>query len=357
VLPTLILSTSWQPPALDLKPFLELSSRIQLGGQGLNADQRQIAEAVRLGLAAERGSVEGKASFQVVRFWLQARGENSVTGNSYPTLAEGWVGLDGTLSENVAGRLVVGRQAIFLNEGRLIGASHYDLNGLFLDALSAELELSPLHLRYINARRFGEPGTDPLGLGVNLVQLGAAGEIPNFSWLFDVIYLVDARHTEARTSTLGVYSRLQAGRLGFRGESYFQQYQQEPLSLLVAFELSWIFGENERFKVLLGYDIAEAGWQKILGGTRDFWGYVDIYSELDENLRDLSLGVSWHPISKVELVSKVHRFAQATEGDLFLRWWISPLVALQGGGGYFWSDSGYRVASQGMGWLELDAKF
>lgn len=365
--------TGWAPPPLTFTPHLEVRSRLLLSGESLG--DGEVAQQALIGLGASRRAVEAEVSFQAVRGWHQRAGAVEVEGSFQPELAAGWVAIGGDLSENIEGRVVVGRQRLQLHDGRLLGDDDWDMGGRWLDAVQLDLQLAPLHASYVNARRFGLRGADPLGFGVNLLCVGAGAEGPEVSWLLDGVSLVDARHTDATSATTGAYGRLSWRRLRLRGEGYLQVRGELPGGLFSG-EVGRVFGENERLVLSLALDVASgqgadrAVWVPVLGDTREFWGLVDLYkspaSYSDGGLTDLRLSARSRLLPQLSLEGAVHRFGRVdatgsgtgrgVELDTRLSWEILPMATLSTGGGLFLFSSDPST-NQSQFWVELHASF
>ncbi|HNC97628.1 MAG TPA: hypothetical protein PKW90_15970, partial [Myxococcota bacterium] len=248
LLPALV---GWEPPKLVFTPSLELRSRLSS-----TLERGSVAQRARLGLEARRLGVGGKVALQVVRGWVQAPGTVEVEGSYIPQLAEGWVAWEGQLSDNIELQATVGRQALSVHEGRILGEDDFSMEAQFFDALRLQLELAPLHLEYLNARRFGEPGGNPLGIGVNLLRVGAGADQPTLLWLADVLWVVDGRQSSTLSSTLGFYGNVEVRRLRARVEGYVQRRADLPAARLFAAQGGWVFGENERLVLSTGLEVA-----------------------------------------------------------------------------------------------------
>ncbi len=363
LLPALI---GWEPPKLVFTPSLELRSRLSS-----SLERGSVAQRARLGLQAQRLGVGGKVALQVVRGWVQAPGTVEVEGSYIPQLAEGWVSWQGQLSDNIELQATVGRQALSVHEGRILGEDDFSMEAQFFDALRLQLELAPLHVEYLNARRFGEPGGNPLGIGVNLLRVGAGADTPTLLWLADVLWVVDGRQSSQLSSTLGFYGKVEFRRLRARAEGYLQRREEVPVARLFAVQAGWVFGENEGLVLSTGMEVASgesalsSAWRPVLGDSHHFWGRVGAFSAATDyeagGLTDLWIDLSTQPLPSLRATLTGHHFgrnqgpAYGWELDGSLDWAFSPQVALGAGGGYLLGDPG--EPSQALGWVQLDAAF
>ena len=365
-LPLMALWQGWAPPPVTFQPSLNLRSRLWV-----EDNSPLVGTRARIGLEAHRLGVGAKVSLQVVREWLQQPGPVVATGGTDSVLADGWISVEGGLSENIALSMKLGRQPVHVDDGRLVGSDDFSLTGRYLDALQLKLELAPLHFQFFNARRFDDPESDPLGLGVNILVVGAGRQVDNLDWLVDAVAVVDARHTRQTSSTAGIYGRVEYARLRARAEGYLQD-AGSGVGGLMSLRAGWIFGNFEGLRLDGSLDLATgqsenwAAWQPVLGDSHREWGRLDVFADpgayATGGLGDLQLGLGSRLLPALSLDGKIHRFwaplsqtGRGTEGDLELNCALSPLVAVQGGGGYLLADPGGR--NHGLGWVELDATF
>jgi len=360
-----------EPPPLEWEPIVELRGRVQVLDD--DAPTRQLDQRARLGLEASRGILSARVSMQEVRSWVVDPGEAQGLSAFRPEVAEGWTRIAGQVSPAVGATLTLGRQAVVMTNGRLIGARDWDEGGQFLDAFRLQIEAAPVSFEYVNARRFSSPEEDPLGLGVNAVRLGAGREGPTGSWGVDGLSVVDARDTEATVATVGVYAALETGRLAGTGEAYVQGNPAGAASL-VALEGAWTLGREARFVIEAGVAAAsgdrpdapdDATFQRGLGDTHPFWGNLDIFaSDTDERgLLDLHGALRAHPTPSLTAKLAAHRFSTATDGlaygtevDLELRWHVSPFGAVGAGWGTLFAGPARERGASG-GYVELDVRF
>ncbi len=367
------LAEAQQGPPLTWTPVVEVRGRAMLTAD--DETERRIDQYARLGIEAERGIVSARVSFQGIRSWTANDQRFTGEGSSAPELAEGWARMTGVLSANVGATLTVGRQAITIDDGRLVGENRWSLTGQYLDALRLEVTAAPIEFAYVNARRFTD-GADPFGFGVNVVRFGAGREGPVNRWKIDLLSVVDARATDLTTATIGGYTRFDAGRWRSRGEAYVQS-NPEGTANLVAVEAGWVFGADEGWHLLGGVDVAsgdraevdgDAAFVPVLGDTHDVWGQLDLFNDpLATDLRglvDLYVGCEARPARPVTLSVRLHRFSSEVDGgvygveaDLRALWHISPFAALEAGYGHFSPLAGFRDEPVDQGYMEFDVSF
>lgn len=362
-----LLVSAWaqEGPPLTWAPVLDLRSRALLGAED-GAWSGELAQRARAGLGAERGAVSARVSFQAVRAW----------SDEAPTsvdLAEGWARFEGDLSPNVGAALTIGRQPLTVHEGRLVGDHGWTMDGLFLDAVRAELWLAPFEIEYANARRFLTAGEDAFGLGLNLVRVGLGREGPVSRWRGDLVSVIDSRGAEP-VSTSGLYARFDVGRWRSSAEGYVQVYGAE-VGTLAAARLGWVLGPDERWTVSGGVDAlsgTDAGsaivaFDPVLGNPRTFYGALDRWSTPEGNgergLVDTDIAVELRPSPAWRLQLAARRLWTATDGadlgaevDAGLRWWITPFGALTVGYAHGFA-AGPDVPAADLAWLDLDVTF
>lgn len=361
------------PPPLVWEPVVEVRGRALLTADGETA--REVDQVARLGIEASRGAVSARVSFQGLRSWTATDGGFTGAGSAVPDVAEGWARVNGSLTPNVGAVLTVGRQAIQIDEGRLVGERRWELEGQFLDALRLEVNAAPFSFEYVNARRFSRDA-DPLGFGVNVVRFGAGRTGPVSRWQVDGLSVVDARDTALTTATVGTFARLDAGRWRSRGEAYVQS-NAVGAATLVALEAGWVLGADEGWHLLGGVDAVsgdrgettgDAAFVPVLGDSHDTWGQLDLFNDPAatnfRGLLDLYVGVQARPARQLQLSARAHRFssvvdagAYGAEVDLRATWNLSPFAALEGGYGHFAPVAGFRDHPVDQGYMELDVSF
>lgn len=366
-----------EAPALTWKPIVEVRQRVAVGAVGdAAAVARGVEQRARLGMEVQRLGVSARVSFQEVRTWVGASGTVTPRGFS-PTIAEGWARVEGDLTRNVGAVATVGRQAITVHEGRIVGADDFVPGGQFLDALRIVGRAAPVSVEYVNARRFDNEDEDPLGLGVNLLRFGAAVENPVTAWVADAIWVVDARATDETTSTAGAYVRLDSGRWRGRAEGYLQG-SGDGTATLLGLSAGWVFGPNERLVAHLRYDgfsgddeLPDGGrapWRRVLGDTHRFNGLLDRFDDPEvtdgRGLADLQLVVESRPAPQLSTGLAVHRFWSPIDGgsygvelDASAGWSFSPFARFRGGGAWFVPDETFPDSRRLFGYVELDATF
>ena len=369
-------------PQLEWKPVLEIRGRVEGAGAPL-PDSNTVGQVARVGVEARRGILSARVSLQEVRQWTGNGDVTSAEGSFLPDLAEGWARFDGELSPNVGGRLTIGRQAIQIDDGRLVGLRAWDLQQQFLDAFRFELQAKPLSFELVNARRFGvgegpdAAGDDPFTLGVTVLRLGAAREGANADGRVDAVSVVDARKTTFVTSTTGFFGELAMGRGLGSGEVYVQQ-NNEGNATFGALELGWVVGRNRAWVVRARYVDASgdsgvggargrgslSAFQPVLGDTHDQFGLLDLLQPGDDarGLSDLAALAEVQAGARLAVRGSVHRLASSLAGmdgygvygyetDLSLTWHVTPYAVVDlGGGQAFGGSLGPRAGA----YLQID---
>ncbi|MES2641547.1 MAG: hypothetical protein V4850_18795 [Myxococcota bacterium] len=368
-----------EPPTITWTPILEVRQRLYVADGDLGDDQetsRAVAQRARLGFGVRRLGVSARVSFQDVRKWT-ATSDVAAPPAFLPSIAEGWVRLEGDLTRNVGAIATIGRQPLSLHEGRILGEDNFSPEGQFFDAVRLVGRLSPLTVEYVNARRFLDPEAEPLGFGVNVFRVGASGENPVTAWTADAVWVVDARRTTETTSTGGAWLRFDTGRWRGRAEGYLQSSTAGTATLL-ALSAGWVFGPNERLVVFARYDglsgerSPEPGgltaWQPVLGDSRRFNGLLGRFAEPGDSdnrgLSDAHLVVEARPAPQVATTLAMHRFWSPLDGGGFgseidgtARWTFSPFAAAALGGAWFAPDATADDTHRLFAYLELDVAF
>ncbi|MFZ5477655.1 MAG: hypothetical protein ACOZNI_12835 [Myxococcota bacterium] len=348
------------PPPVTWEPVVEVRDRVQGDGE-----VGELAQRARVGIEASRTIVSARVSFQEIRAWRMDRASVSPEGFS-PDVAEAWGRVRGVLNRNIHAEATIGRQALRLHEGRLLGEDDFAMEGRFFDAFRVLGTAAPIQLEYINARRF--VAGDSLGLGVNVVRAGGHHADPVTRWDADAVWLVDARRTDEVKQTGGAYVRVDSGRWRARVEAYAQP-RDEGTGTLLAFSAGRVFGPNERWVVHLRGDRASgeasgAAWTPVLGDSRRFWGLLDRYGTAAEprGLADLHLRVESRPVPQIGADVEVHRLYSPEDGGVYghevdgtVAWAFTPFSDLAAGAGAFVGEGGEADAR--FGYLELHVAF
>jgi hypothetical protein len=377
VLVTAGLGWAQEAPPSVWEPIVQVRQRLTLTDDPVTDVEGEIGQRALLGLEVHRTIVSARVSFQEVRRWTAARSGVVPPGGFAPTIAEGWAHVEGSLTRNIGAELTVGRQAIRIHEGRILGDDDFSLDGQFFDAVRVEGRAAPFSVEYINARRFLGADEDPLGLGVNVLRGGASGENPVTSWVADGLWVVDARHTSATTSTIGAYARLDTGRWRGRAEGYVQT-SAAGTGTLIGLDAGWVFGPDERLTVRVRYDgisgdpSAGAGgrtaWQPVLGDSHTFNGLMDRFAtpaDSDQRgLADAQVEIEAHPAPQLLADVTAHRFWSPLDGGAFGgeidasgRWSFSPFASAGLGGAWFVPDPSFDGSSRLYGYMEIDVAF
>lgn len=364
-----------EAPAIEWEPVLQVRQRVSLDDDSVGVAPRaapSLEQNARIGLQVTRLGLTGRVSFQDTRTWTGGR--DVVRPDSLvPTLAEGWVAVRGDWTRSVGADVVVGRQPLELEEGRILGTDPWNIEGQFFDALRLRVHALPVSFEYVNARRFVEGDEDPLGFGVNVLRLGAAHQTPVTRWAADALWVVDARRTADTTSTAGLWIRVDSGRLRSRGEAYLQS-GGAGTATLVGLSAGWVIGPNERMQVHAAYDGASGeepgrtAWRPVLGNSRTFSGLLDRFADPEATdgggLADSSVRLELRPAPPLRADLVVHRFAEPRtqapyghEVDATGSWWFSPFGVLKAGGGAFLPAPTFDDSLDLFGYLELNASF
>lgn len=366
-------------PAIEWTPLLQVRHRLLVGDADTTdaeAPTLSVAQRARLGFGVRRLGVSARVSFQDVRRWT-ATSDVAAAPAFLPSIAEGWVRLEGDLTRNVGAVATIGRQPLTLHEGRILGEDDFSPAGQFFDAVRLVGRLAPFSVEYVNARRFLDPEAEPVGFGVNVFRFGASGENPVTAWVADLVWVVDARRTRETTSTGGAWLRFDTGRWRGRAEGYLQS-SAAGTATLVALSGGWAFGSNERLVVYARYDGLSGGastgsggptaWQPVLGDTRRFNGLLGRYTEPgdsdDRGLADAHVVVEARLAPSLATTVAAHQFWSPLDGgglgseiDGTARWSFSPFAAAGLGGAWFGpppkSDDTHRLYA----YLELDVAF
>jgi hypothetical protein len=367
-------------PQLEWKPVLDIRGRVEGAGAPL-PDSHTVGQVARVGVEARRGILSARVSLQEARQWTGNGEVTSAEGSFRPDLAEGWARFDGELSPNVGGRLTIGRQAIQIDEGRLVGLRAWDLQQQFLDAFRFELQAKPLSFELVNARRFGvgegpeASGDDPFTLGVTVLRLGAAREGVNADGRIDAVSVVDARQTSFLTSTTGFFGELTMGRGLGSAEAYVQQ-NNKGNATFGAFELGWVVGRNRAWVVRARYVDASgasegsgaqgsgalSAFQPVLGDTHDQFGLLDLMQPGSDprGLSDLAALAEVQAGARLAVRGSVHRLASSLgglqgtygyESDLSLTWHVTPYAVVDLGGGQIF---GGTLGTRSGAYMQID---
>ncbi len=367
-------------PEIEWSPIVEVRHRLTVDDPDIDdaaAGSRSVGQRARLGMEVRRLGVSARVSVQEASQWT-ATSDVATLGGFAPSFAEGWVRLEGDLTRNVGAVATIGRQAITLHEGRILGEDDFQLEGQFFDAVRLVGRAAPVSVEYVNARRFLSRDEDPLGLGVNVFRVGLATENPVTTWTADALWVVDARRTTATTSTAGLWCRLDSGRWRGRGEGYLQT-SAAGTATLVALSAGWVFGPNERLVLHARYDglsgdpSDEAGgitaWQPVLGDSRRFNGLLGRFATPGDNdrrgLADAHLVVETRFAPQLATVLTLHRFWSALDGGAFgseidgtAHWSFSPFATAGLGAAWFAPDDPTAADPQRLfAYLELDVAF
>jgi hypothetical protein len=344
-----------------MEPVVEVRSRVY--GDG---DAGGVAQRARVGIEVTRTVVSARVSFQEVRAWEMSR--TTVEPDAFsPEVAEAWARVRGALSRAIHAEATVGRQALVLHEGRLLGADDFEMDGRFFDAFRVVGVAEPLELEYINARRF-TGDEDLLGFGVNVIRFGGHHDDPLTRWDADGVWLVDARRTDDLLQTGGLYVRVDSGRWRARGEAY-AQLRPDGAGTLVAASAGRVFGPAERLVVHVRGDVAsgDAGlgaWHPVLGDSRRFWGLLDRFGRAAEprGVADLHVRVETRPVPQVSADLEAHRFSSPHDGGVYgyeldgtVAWAFTPFSDLAAGAGGFLGAEGEE--DDAFGYLELHVAF
>ncbi|MDP2314938.1 MAG: hypothetical protein Q8P41_18710 [Pseudomonadota bacterium] len=371
-------------PPVEWSPLLQVRQRLLVGDRDATDDLAaglSVSQRARLGLGVRRLGVSARVSFQDVRKWT-ATSDIAAPSAFLPSIAEGWVRVEGDLTRNVGAVATLGRQPLTLHEGRILGADEFSPEGQFFDAFRVEGRLSPVSIEYVNARRFLDPDQDPLGLGVNVFRLGASAENPMTAWTADAVWVVDARRTAETTSTAGVWLQFDTGRWRGRAEGYLQS-SQAGTGTLVGLSGGWVFGPDERLVVYARYDGLSgdaldasgnavpggaAAWQPVLGDSRRFQGLLGRFDGPEDSdgrgLADAHLVVEARVGRPIATSLAFHRFWSPLDGGGFgneidgtARWSFSPFATAGLGGAWFAPDAAFDRTHRLFAYLELDAAF
>ncbi len=379
-------------PAIEWQPVVEVRQRASLTEPSVADGQPAsglVEQRARVGLEVSRLGVSARVSFQDVRTWTLETGP--VTPEAFaPTIAEGWVRVEGDLTRNVGAVATVGRQKVVIHEGRIVGEDDFSAAGRFLDAVRIVGRAAPVSVEYVEARRFGDR-EDPMGYGARVVRVGASGENPVTAWVADALWVEDARGTDEATSTLGTYLRFDSGRWRGRADGYLQ-YSGAGTATLLGLSAGWVFGPNERLVAHLRYDALSSGdddagaglsgggftggvtadggaaaWRPVLGDTHQFNGLLDRFAAPGTRpggLSDLQLRVDARPAPQLALGFVGHRFwspleraLAGTELDASAAWAFSPFASARAVGGWYAPDSPDADVQRLFGYVELDATF
>lgn len=335
------LASAKEPPTLEWAPVVELRERVT-GERG----SAELAQRARVGIEATRAGVSARVTIQDVRRW-----PGDAAG---PELAEGSVQLRGELSRNIGVRFDLGRQAIAIHDGRLVGGDDFSMGGRFFDAVRVRASARPVEIEYIHAS-----GTDPLGPGLDVVRVGGSASGPLATWVADAIWALDARDSRT-TSTQGAYARVDAGRWRSRAEAYLQADES-----LLAVSGGRVFGPNERWIVSLSCDAASDGWRPLSGDSHRFFGLAGRFATPPPTgVADLAARVEARPAPQIEASLALHRFWSPTgggpfgsEADAALEWWFSPLASIGGGAAWFVPSPEFDPEARRYGYLEVDVRF
>lgn len=351
-------------PELRWAPIVQVRQRLIFGLLPDEDWEGAVDQRARLGIDVSRSGVSARVSFQETRAWLTRRGPVS-PGQFAPEIAEGWARVEGDLTRSVGAVATVGRQPLTLHQGRILGADDFSPGGQFFDAVRLEGHARPFSFEYVNARRFADD-VEPFGLGVNVVRVGASAKNPVTTYEVDGIWLVDARNTDATTSTGGLWLRFDTGRWRGRAEGYIQVSEAGAASLYSG-SAGWVFGPNERLLVhlrvdgLSGDDAGQVPWRPVLGDSHRFNGLLGQFANPDgltDGLTDLHLVVESRPAPQLHAELEAHRYwsgaATGSELDGQFGWDFSPFASANGGIGAYITDAG---ATSSFGYLELDVHF
>ncbi|MDP2309523.1 MAG: hypothetical protein Q8P18_26105 [Pseudomonadota bacterium] len=368
-----------EAPAIEWAPLLEVRQRllIEEADAGDAEDPRlSVAQRARLGFGVRRLGVSARVSFQDVRRWT-ATSDVAAPPAFLPSIAEGWVRLEGDVTRNVGAIATIGRQPLTLHEGRILGEDDFSAEGQFFDAVRLVGRLSPVSVEYVNARRFLDPEAEPLGFGVNVFRFGASAENPVTAWTADLVWVVDARRTAETTSTAGAWLRFDTGRWRGRAEGYLQT-SASGTATLVALSGGWVFGSNERLVVFARYDGLSGGtptgekgptaWQPVLGDSRRFNGLLGRFTEPADNddrgLSDAHLVVEARLAPSLATTIALHQFWSPLDGGWYggeidgtARWSFSPFAVAGLGGAWFAPAAGSDDTHRLFAYLELDVAF
>ncbi len=368
-----------EAPAIEWTPVVEVRQRLFVEDRDavdVDLPVRAVDQRARLGMEVRRLGVSVRVSFQDARRWAAAS-DIATPAPFLPTIAEGWVRVEGDVTRNVGAVVTVGRQPITLHEGRILGVDAFSLEGQFFDAVRLVGHVAPVSVEYVNARRFTVTDEDPLGFGVNVFRVGANASNPMTTWTADGLWVVDARRTTDTTSTAGLYLRVDTGRWRGRAEGYLQA-SEAGTATLVGLSGGWVFGPNERlvlhvrFDSLSGDSSARPGgataWRPVLGDSHRFLGLMGRFATPEDSdgrgVSDTHLVLEARVAPPLATTLAVHHFRSPLDGGAFgseidgtARWSFSPFATAGLGGAWFAPAPSFDATHRLYTYLELDVAF
>lgn len=353
-------------PPLEWRPVLEVRPRFRMStAEGEGTATPAAALRARVGMQVTRGILSARVSIQDVHGWNDG---GSISYGRMPMLAEGWANIDASPSDSLGFALKVGRQAIQLEDGRLVGARDWAMKGQFLDGARVEFVGAPVTVEVMNVRRSSGRSDEPFGAGVSALRV-SIGRTDRISlWQVDGVALVDARLAATPVTTAGMFTKVESGRFRGRLEAYGQADAAGNAGLLNA-RLGWVFGPEERV-VLYGEGGVESGgfyalsqdttvvrggggmhaWRPILGDGREYHGLLGLPGESWDGDGSAMITLDCGLAPRLRIDTALRQDFAATSGsplattlETDVRWYVSPFAAFSLGGAG-------RVGETGRGW-------
>lgn len=341
-------------PTLSWAPVVEVRPRVMLDDRWPETLETLRA---RVGLQAERGVLTARVVVQDVEA-LTPDGPVTLPASGLD-LVEGWARIHVELLDNIGTVVSVGRQAVVLDGGRILGGNDFAVHGRFVDAARVELYGHPVEVEAIAL-------TDELGHtdgGVELLRVGADDDGPVTRYRADGLVL--HRGDDPGVVT-GGYARVDTGRVRVRAELYADLGDGRPSGLGAA-SFGWVFGREQRLGVYGALDVASGesdatqAWRPVLGDTWPWFGLThvvqagDPVGSVDPHVM---LDARLAPPLSASLTGHVFRAAdgadRGVEADAELRFAVSPLGVVGLGGGVW---DGPDATPTARGYLQLDTRF
>jgi hypothetical protein len=318
-------------PPVEWAPVLQVRPRLEV------ADSVEGSGRARGGVRFERGALTASVALQDA--WLDQR--------DHVSLADGWFRVEGDLTETMGLVVRAGRQAVELDEGRLVGRRDALQAGQFLDAGGITVFGQPWELEWIEA------------VQARIVRAGAHAERAFAAWRVDALWV----RLPTGGDTAGGYARLELSRFRGRIESYFQPHGDQSANFTGALA-GWEFGRDQRLGVEARYDEAtgrEHPFAPVLGDRRDLFGALDRWDVPDPGgLADaqLALDAVIAPPVRLRLVghhvwSPAENRVRGQEMDGDVRWWFSPYGSVSAGGGLTFEPTGGASLAR----VEIDVRY